>query len=39
MIDIKPETNGISNYAVIEPAAELGDLTTVFIVKDFEITE
>ena len=39
VIDIKPETNGISNYAVIEPAAELGDLTTVFIVKDFEITE
>ena len=39
VIEIKPETNGISNYAVIEPAAELGDLTTVFIVKDFEITE
>ena len=39
VVDIKPEENGISNYAVIKPAAELKDLTTVFVVKDFEITE
>ena len=37
--EIKPESHGISRYAVIEPSVDIYNLTTVFVVKDFEITE
>ena len=37
--EIKSESHGISQYAIIEPSVDIYKLTTVFVVKDFEITE
>lgn len=37
--EIKREDHGISSYAVIEPAVDISKLHTVFVVKDFKITE
>ena len=37
--EIRREEHGISSYAVIEPAVDIDKLHTVFVVKDFEITE
>ena len=37
--EIKSESHGISKYAIIEPSVDIYRLTTVFVVKDFEITE
>lgn len=36
---VRREDHGISSYAVIEPAVDIEKLHTVFVVKDFEITE
>lgn len=36
---IIPEENGISNYAVLKPFVDIQKVSTVFIIKDFEITE
>ena len=33
------ESHGISSYAAIQPAVELGELSTVFIIKDFSVDE
>jgi rod shape-determining protein MreC len=35
IVEIKPESHGISQYAVIEPAVNFDDLKNVFIVTDF----
>ena len=36
---VRREEHGISSYAVVEPAVDIDRLHTVFVVKDFEITE
>ena len=36
---ILPESHGISNYAIVEPVVDLNDISTVFVIKSFEITE
>ncbi len=33
------ESHGISSFAQIDPAVDFGSLTTVFVVKEFEVTE
>ncbi len=38
--EIKPETHGISQYAVIEPTVDIGALKNVLIITDFaKVTE
>jgi len=37
--EVRREEHGISSYAIIEPAVDIDKLHTVFVVKDFEITE
>jgi len=36
---IETEEHGISNYAVIEPDVDIDKLHTVFVVKDFKVTQ
>ncbi len=36
---IVPETHGISNYAVIKPFVDVEKVHSVFVIKDFEVTE
>lgn len=35
IVEIKPETHGISQYAVIDPAVDFNELKNVYIVTDF----
>ena len=40
IVEIKPESHGISQYAVVEPAVDFNDLKNVFIVTEFtEVTD
>lgn len=36
---IHTEVNGLTKYAVVEPAAELDDLRYVFVIKSFDVVE
>lgn len=36
---IHTEANGLTKYAVVEPAAELDDLRYVFVIKSFDVVE
>ncbi len=37
VVEVKQETHGISSYAAIQPAVDLSQLSTVFVVKDFSV--
>lgn len=37
--DVYLEESGLTEYAVVEPAAKLSELTQVFVIKDFDIGE
>ncbi|MBR5390654.1 MAG: rod shape-determining protein MreC [Clostridia bacterium] len=37
--DFRPETHGISSYAVVEPAVKADELSTVFVIKDFTVED
>ena len=37
--EIRPESHGMSSYAIVEPCVDLSAITSVFIVKDYEIVE
>ena len=35
----EPHGDGLAQYAVLEPAADLADIRQVFVIKDFSIVE
>lgn len=39
VVSVGIEAHGISSYAVVEPAADLNELSLVFIIRDFESNE
>ena len=39
IVEIKPESHGISQYAVVEPAVDFSELKNVFIVTEFSYTD
>ncbi|NCB04331.1 MAG: rod shape-determining protein MreC, partial [Clostridia bacterium] len=39
VLEFKPETHGISSYAVLEPVVPLDKLRSVFVVKEFNIVD
>ena len=36
---VKSEHSGMSDYAVLTPAADLDSLEQVFVIKDFDVVE
>ena len=39
VLEVLPESHGISSYAIIEPVVDFSTLTHVFVVKDYEVVE
>lgn len=39
VVDFLPEAHGISSYASVRPAVELDGLSTVFVIKDFDVED
>lgn len=37
--DVRKDSTGLSDYAVVEPAADLDNVLDVFVITDFELTE
>jgi len=37
--EVKVDETGLSNYAIVEPAADLDNVLDVFVITDFELTE
>ena len=39
IVEVKKDSTGLSDYAVVEPAADLDNVLNVYVITDFELTE